>query len=272
LWAAVRRVRNRVGTGALASVTVWAQAPSPVRASAARLTQQPPKMNAEPRSEPLSDESAQPAVRGFLHRPSEPAGPGLVLTHGAGGNCQMLLLRALADEFASQGWFVLRCDLPFRQARPHGPPSPSSAARDREGLRRALQVLGRFAPGPLHLGGHSYGGRQASMLAAEDLQVARALLLTSYPLHPPGKPEQLRVRHFPQLRIPALFAIGTRDPFATVEELESARKLIPAATSVVVVEGAGHDLGYGRKRLGEDLPARVSESFTALINAGLKFS
>src|SRR5579864_2526098 len=222
-------------------------------------------MTAEPKSEIFSDESAQPAVRGFLHRPSKPTGAGLVLTHGAGGNCQMLLLRALADEFASQGWFVLRCDLPFRQARPHGPPSPSSAARDREGLRRALQVLGRFAPGPLHLGGHSYGGRQASMLAAEDPQVARALLLTSYPLHPPGKAEQLRVRHFPQLRIPALFAIGTRDPFATVEELESARKLISGPTSVVVVEGAGHDLGYGRKQAGQELPTRIRDGFMALV-------
>src|SRR5205823_6471170 len=112
----------------------------------------------------------------------------------------------------------------------------------------ALEVLGKVTPGPLYLGGHSYGGRQASMLAADDPQIARALLLTSYPLHPPGKPAQLRVQHFPQLRIPALFAIGTRDPFGSVEELETACQMIPAATSVVVVEGAGHDLGYGRKQ------------------------
>lgn len=224
-------------------------------------------MNADIICEPLTDDSAVPPVRGFLHRPEHPTGPGLVLTHGAGGNCQMPLLRALADEFAGQGWFVLRCDLPFRQARPHGPPSPASAARDRDGLRRALQVMRRFASGPLYLGGHSYGGRQASMLAAEDPKIARALLLTSYPLHPPGKPEQLRVQHFPQLSIPALFVIGIQDPFGTVEELESARKLIPAPTSVLVVEGVGHDLGYGRKRAGSELPARVREGFTALVEA-----
>jgi len=227
-------------------------------------------MNAEASCEPLADESAQPAVRGFLHRPRNPSGAGLVLTHGAGGNCQMLLLRALAEEFAGQGWFVLRCDLPFRQLRPHGPPSPSSAARDRDGLRRALEVLRKFAPGALYLGGHSYGGRQASMLAAEEPQVAQALLLTSYPLHPPGKAAQLRVQHFPQLRIPALFTIGTRDPFGTVEELETARKLIPTPTSVVVVDGAGHDLGYGRKRAGQQLPARIREGFTALVAAHLQ--
>jgi predicted alpha/beta-hydrolase family hydrolase len=222
-------------------------------------------MTAEPKVEPFSDESAQPAVRGFLHRPQEPAGAALVLTHGAGGNCQMLLLRALAEEFASQGWFVLRCDLPFRQARPHGPPSPSSAARDRDGLRRALQVLGRLAPGPFYLGGHSYGGRQASMLAAEDPQIARALLLTSYPLHPPGKPAQLRVQHFSQLKLPALFVVGTRDPFGTVEELEAARKMIPAATSVFAVDSVGHDLGYGRKPAGQNLPVRIRGAFLGLV-------
>jgi predicted alpha/beta-hydrolase family hydrolase len=219
--------------------------------------------------ESLLDDSGQPPVRGFLHRPAVPAGPGLVLTHGAGGNCQMALLRALAEEFANHGWFVLRCDLPFRQARPHGPPAPASAARDRDGLRRAVQILGRVASGPLYLGGHSYGGRQASMLAAEEPGITRALLLTSYPLHPPGKPDQLRVQHFPQLRIPALFAIGARDPFATIEELTSARKLVPAATSVVVVEDAGHDLGYGRKA--SDLPARLWQAFSGLVSAAAVF-
>ena len=221
-------------------------------------------MPVELKPEPFHDESAIPAVRGFLHRPQNRSGPGLVLTHGAGGNCQMLLLRALAEEFAGQGWFVLRCDLPFRQLRPYGPPSPSSAARDRDGLRRALQVLAKLS-GPLYLGGHSYGGRQASMLAAEEPQIARALLLTSYPLHPPGKRAQLRVQHFPQLKVPALFVIGTRDPFGTVEELNSARKLIPSPTSVEVVEGAGHDLGYGRKQADQGLPQRIGDAFTRLI-------
>jgi len=128
-----------------------------------------------------------------------------------------------------------------------------------------LQLLRQYAQGPLYLGGHSYGGRQASMLAAEDPQVACALLLTSYPLHPPGKPAQLRVQHFPQLRIPVLFASGTRDLFGTIDELESARKLISAATSLIRVENAGHDLGYGRKPAGENLPQRIRDAFTRLI-------
>ena len=219
--------------------------------------------------EPLNDEApGEPAVHGFLHRPQQPSGPGVVLTHGAGGNCQMPLLRALGEEFAGRGWLVLRCDLPFRQARAHGAPSPAFAARDREGLRRAVQVLGKRATGPLFLGGQSYGGRQASMLAAEDPQMARALLLTSYPLHPPGKPAALRTQHFPQLKIPALFVIGTRDPFGSPEEHAAARQLIPAATSVLLVENAGHDLGYGRGKRMEDLPQRIAEAFIGLAQGG----
>ena len=89
----------------------------------------------------LFDLSAEPAVRGFLHEPAQPNDDALVLTHGAGANCQSKLLIALADAFADAGYLVLRCDLPFRQSRPHGPPFPAMAARDREGLRRAVDVL-----------------------------------------------------------------------------------------------------------------------------------
>jgi len=113
------------------------------------------------------DSDQAPAVRGFLHRPAEPSGDGLVLTHGAGGNCDAPLLVALAEGLAEAGLSVLRCDLPFRQARPHGPPR-GSGSDDREGLRRALHVLRKFAAGRVFMGGQSYGGRQATMLAAED--------------------------------------------------------------------------------------------------------
>src|SRR5690606_34320270 len=110
-----------------------------------------------------------------------PPRAGLVLTHGAGANCQSFLLLAIAQAFAAAGVLVLRCDLPFRQRRPKGPPFPGEAAGDREGLRRAIGTIREIAPVPALLGGHSYGGRQASMLAAEDPSVADALLLLSYP-------------------------------------------------------------------------------------------
>ena len=180
----------------------------------------------------------------FLHTPPKPSGDGLVLTHGAGANAQAPLLVRVAEAFAEAGWYVLRYNLPFRQRKPFGPPSPAGAAADREGLRSAVAELKQLAA-HVWLGGHSYGGRQASMLAAEAPGLVEALLLLSYPLHPPKKPQQLRTAHFPQLHTPALFVSGTKDEFATVDELTSALALIPAKTELQIVEGAGHDLKKG---------------------------
>jgi predicted alpha/beta-hydrolase family hydrolase len=189
---------------------------------------------------------AESGVRGFLHRPEQAGGPGLVLTHGAGGNCRMPLLAAAAEAFAAAGVTVLRCDLPFRQRRPTGPPSPSAAAADRAGLHEAAAALRRMIADRIFLGGQSYGGRQATMLAADEPGATNALLLFSYPLHPPGKPERLRTEHFPRLRTPALFVQGTVDPFGSPDELRAAVGLIPGPTRIITIDRAGHDLRRGR--------------------------
>jgi uncharacterized protein len=186
------------------------------------------------------------AVRGFLHRPDGRHDRGLVLTHGAGGYCDSPVLLAAAALFCDAGLTVLRCDLPFRQKRKSGPPSPANAAADRAGLREAVDALSEIVSGAIYLGGHSYGGRQATMLAAQQPDIAKALLLLSYPLHPPRKPENLRTAHFPELRTPSLFVHGTVDPFGSIDELTAAVTLIPARTSIFPIEHAGHDLGRGR--------------------------
>jgi uncharacterized protein len=185
-------------------------------------------------------------VRGFLHRPLESKGDGLVLAHGAGGDARAPLLVAAAEAFAQAGVWVLRCDLPFRQRRPHGPPAPADAAADRANLREAARELHALANGRIFLGGHSYGGRQVTMLAAEDPQVADALLLFSYPLHPPKQPSNWRTAHFPQLRTPALFVHGAKDAFGSPDEMRTALRLPPAPTSLVILDRAGHDLLRGK--------------------------
>ena len=204
----------------------------------------------------------QPPVRGFLHTPSAPAGECLVLTHGAGANCQSPLLRKLADAFCESGTTVLRCDLPFRQLRPHGPPLRGAAEGDQQGLRRAVELL-KPDFGKVYLGGHSYGGRQARMLAASDPGVADGLLLLSYPLHPPKKPEQMRTAHFAELRTPALFVHGSRDGFGSLAELTAALKLIPPRTELFPVQGAGHELLS--KRTEEELPRVIVSAFHAMF-------
>jgi predicted alpha/beta-hydrolase family hydrolase len=213
----------------------------------------------------FSEDSLAPAVRGFLHSPADPNGDALILTHGAGSNCNAPLLIALAEVFSARGYTVLRCDLLFRQERPPGPPFPGNAERDRAGLRNAVTAMRKLASGRIFLGGHSYGGRQSTMLSATEPDLASGLLLLSYPLHPPRKPEQLRIQHLPNLRTPSLFAHGTRDPFGSIEEIEGALRLIPARKELLKVEGAGHDLGFKGKKNAQELPGRVLAAFAAMF-------
>jgi len=209
----------------------------------------------------FSDHSLDPAVRGWLHTPDVPNRDALILTHGAGSDCTAPLLVALAETFAGHGYVVLRCDLPFRQERRTGPPFPGNAERDRAGLGNAVAVLRKNVAGRIFLGGHSYGGRQSTMLCAAEPDLVSGLLLLSYPLHPPRKPEQLRIQHLPNLRTPSLFVQGTRDPFGSIEEMKNALRLIPAKTELMTVEGAGHDLGFKGKAQAPQLPASIFARF-----------
>jgi predicted alpha/beta-hydrolase family hydrolase len=194
-------------------------------------------------------------LRGVLHTPEHATGDALALTHGAGSNAGAPLLVSLARAFCEAGLMVLRYDLPFRVAGV-GPTSPAVQARDREGVARAVQAMRRRVKGRVLAGGHSYGGRQTAMIAAERPDLADGLLLLSYPLHPPKKPEQLRTGFFPEWRTPALFVHGTRDPFGTIEELRGAMRSIPARVELLAVEGAGHDL-KAAARMGGEILARM---------------
>src|SRR5215470_15316353 len=212
-------------------------------------------------SETSVEFSVPPDVRGYLHRPSKANGDALVLSHGAGSNAQAPLLIATANEFAAVGFVVLRCDLPYRQTRSYGPPGPGDAARDRKGLKNAVTAMRKLAGRRVFLGGHSYGGRQSTMLCAEEPDLVEGLLLLSYPLHPPRKPDQLRTQHLPSLNTPSLFVESTRDPFGSIDEMEAAIKLIPAKVELLKVEGAGHDLGFKGRMGGAELARKVCEAF-----------
>lgn len=202
---------------------------------------------------PFSDASCDPPVRGFLHTPASLSGDALGLTHGAGSDGSTPLLLRVAEAFAEAGATVLRFDLPYRQLRPHGPPRPGEAERDRAGIRNVVAALRNLGHRRVFLGGHSYGGRQSSMLVAAEPALVEGLLLLSYPLHPPRRPLQPRTAHFPELTAPVVFVHGSRDPFATLAELETATHLIPAPTTLFPIEGAGHDLRARTKEQGPSL-------------------
>jgi predicted alpha/beta-hydrolase family hydrolase len=199
-------------------------------------------------------------MRMKLHEPEHPNGDGIALTHGAGGNADMPLLVAMAKAFEAAGYLVARYDLAFRQKRPTGPPTGNGSA-DRESVREMAEWMRAHVSGRVLLGGQSYGGRQTTMAAGETPGLADGLVLFSYPLHPPGKPDQPRTAHFGALQTPALFVHGTKDPFGSPDEMTAALRLLPAAHALSIVEGAGHDLKRGRF----DVAALVLEPLNALL-------
>jgi len=199
-------------------------------------------------------------IAGVAHEPpASPAGV-VVLTHGAGSNRESALLQRICDEWAARGWLAVRYNLPYRRRRPKGPPS-GSAATDRAGIVEAIEVCRGLADGPLIAGGHSYGGRQTSMVVAAGEASVDVLTLFSYPVHPPGKPERPRTEHLPEITVPTVFTHGTSDPFGTPAELRDAAALISAPTEIVEITGARHDLGS--KTL--DVPALAVDSALRLL-------
>jgi predicted alpha/beta-hydrolase family hydrolase len=202
-------------------------------------------------------------IAGVAHQPRGTPEGVVVLTHGAGGSRESALLQRLCDEWARRGWLAIRYNLPYRRRRPKGPPSGSAAA-DRAGIAEAIAVCRRLADGPLIAGGHSYGGRQTSMLIAEGGQPVDVLTLFSYPVHPPGKPERARTEHLPNITVPTVFTHGTSDPFGTLDEVHTAAALIPSPTQIVEVASARHDLGS--KTL--DVPALAVDAALRLLGRG----
>jgi uncharacterized protein len=197
-------------------------------------------------------------VRGLLHQPEKPGPDALILTHGAGSSCQAPLLTLLAEAFCEEGFLVLRCDLPFRQRRPQGPPPRGAAEGDQLGLEAAVFAVRELGASTVILGGHSYGGRQASMLASSKPGLVDSLLLLSYPLHPPQRPLELRTAHFPALTVAGLFVHGERDGFSTSAELAAAIAQIPARTEVLTVAQAGHELLSRKNR--DTLPREIVQA------------
>jgi predicted alpha/beta-hydrolase family hydrolase len=162
----------------------------------------------------------------------------LLLAPGAGADRSTPQLVAIDQEMSAAGWVVERMDFPYRLAGRRAPDrAPVLIAAVREA---AAALVGRagIRPDDLVLGGRSMGGRMCSMAVAEGLPAA-GLVLVSYPLHPPGRPEKQveRTRHFPSLRLPCLFVSGTRDPFGTPAELEAATVAIPGEVTHVWLPG-----------------------------------
>jgi predicted alpha/beta-hydrolase family hydrolase len=202
-------------------------------------------------------------IAGVAHEPQGTPCGVVLLTHGAGGNRESPLLVRYGEEWAGRGWLAVRYNLPYRRRRPKGPPSGSAAA-DRAGVAEAVATARELTDGPVIAGGHSYGGRMTSMAVADDGVVVDLLTLSSYPLHPPGKPERARTEHLPRIGVPTVFVHGTSDPFGSIGELTAAAELVGGPTEVVEITGARHDLGS--KTL--DVPKLAVDAALRLLPTG----
>jgi hypothetical protein len=163
----------------------------------------------------------------------------LLLTPGAGSDREHSTLRGIEAALAPLP--TARIDFPYRREGRKAPDrTPKLLACVVEEAEALVERAGVPASS-LALGGRSMGGRMCSLAVADGLPAA-ALVLLSYPLHPPGKPESLRVDHFPRLHLPCLFVSGTRDPFGSPAEMEAHTASIPGPVTHVWIEGAGHDV------------------------------
>jgi uncharacterized protein len=182
-------------------------------------------------------------VTAALHAPDRASGAPVLLTHGAGGDLDNTGLVALAEVLAGLGHPTVRTNLPYREAGRRGAPR---AEHNVGHLRRLLHAAedATGLSGPWIAGGKSYGGRVASLLAAEadgaDLLVG--LLFYGYPLHPPGKPDKLRVAHWPRVPVPCLFLQGSRDTFCDLDLLHEHVHKLPRRATIELVDGGDHSL------------------------------
>ena len=163
----------------------------------------------------------------------------VLLFPGAGSAASHSSLVAIEDVLAPLP--VRRADFPYRREGRRAPDrAPKLLACVVEEAGR-LAAEADIAPEAIVLGGRSMGGRMCSMAVADGLPAA-GLVLISYPLHPPGRPDKLRIEHLSALEVPCLFISGTRDAFGTPDELEAHTGAIPGPVAHVWVEGKGHDL------------------------------
>ncbi len=177
----------------------------------------------------------------------------LLLYPGAGSDSSHSSL--LAVERAVQPMRTVRADFPYRLAGRRAPDRPPVL------LQTVRDEAKRLRRGGLVLGGRSMGGRICSMVVADETDPVPALglVLISYPLHPPGKPERLRVEHFPRLAVPCLFVSGTKDAFGTKRELQRWTRTIPGAVTHVWLEGRGHDLKGADEQIAQAVAGWLSD-------------
>jgi predicted alpha/beta-hydrolase family hydrolase len=205
-------------------------------------------------------------ITALHYEPTAPTRAMIVLAHGAGAGQEHPWMVGMANGLVERGLRVLTFNFPYVEAGRRTP--------DRSEVLiacfRAVVALARkelAGQGALFIGGKSLGGRMASHLAAEGEPGIAGLICLGYPLHPPGRPEQLRVSHLPQIKLPVLIVQGSRDAFGTPEEIRKNVTAIPV--ELEVIDGGDHSFKQPKKMApdGDASRAQVLEAVVRFIAA-----
>lgn len=204
---------------------------------------------------PVALPAGETSVSAALGGPDD-AWATLAIAHGAGTGYAHPLLVGFAEAMQARGVMTLRFNFPYVEAGRRMPGAPAHAIVTWTGVFETLREHGR---GPVFAAGRSYGGRMASMAAAEEAIAPSGLVYLGYPLHPPGKPDRPRVAHLPAIRAPQLFVSGTNDPFVDPHaQLDDAVVSCRDAT-LHWIEGGGHSFEVkGRRRPADEVGAGLA--------------
>lgn len=211
-----------------------------------------------PKTEALRYAWRDGEVSGIRHTPDGKRRATLVFGHGAGGDMTHPTLVAIADGLAAEGVEVVRFNFPYREAGKKAPDRQDKL----EACYWAVAKEVAEGAGKLYLGGGSMGGRIATHIVADGFPAA-GLVLQSYPLHPPGKPERIRDEHLTRIGVPMLFLWGTKDPFGTADLMKATIAKLPTAT-LYPIEGGDHGLKV-RGRTMADIHSEIVRTIAAWI-------
>jgi uncharacterized protein len=202
-----------------------------------------------------------------LAYPAERARATLILGHGAGAPQTHPWMVKIASALSSRGIDVVTFNFPYAEARRRTPDRNDVLEATWRGVIGAVRARGGVSP--LLIGGKSMGGRIATQVAAQGGLDEAGLILLGYPLHPPGKPAQLRAAHLPRVSSPMLFVQGSRDSFGTPEELRPVLEGLAQGTRLFVIEAGDHSLALP-KSSGQTLDgtlARVADEVVGFIGS-----
>lgn len=187
---------------------------------------------------------------------------GLVLAHGAGNDMNNPLLSFVHEALAERGVMTVKFNFPYKERGGKAPDRPPLLEQTWQTVIEAVRADAHLAPARFFCGGKSMGGRIASQLMAKG-ETCAGLVFLGYPLHPPGKPENLRVEHLPRITCPMLFIQGTRDALCDLVLLRGALQRVRAPAILHVIEGADHSFNVP-KRVGRSV-AQVQQEIVDVI-------